>query len=69
MFKIYKVITLLIIISLPLPTNAHVEHYNKLKRTQKTQNTRTRPFFCNVGVIHFLPEENIIFCVFVYREC
>ena len=34
MFKIYKVITLLIIISLPLPTNAHVEHYNKLKRIE-----------------------------------
>jgi len=34
MFKIYKIIIFLILISLPFSTNAHVQHYEDLKRIE-----------------------------------
>ena len=34
MFKIYKIIIFLILISLPFSTNAHVQHYDDLKRIE-----------------------------------
>ena len=34
MFKIYKIIIFLILISLPFSTNAHVQHYEELKRIE-----------------------------------
>ena len=34
MFKIYKIIIYLILICLPLSTNAHVQHYENLKRIE-----------------------------------
>ena len=34
MFKIYKIIILLIFLSFPLSTNAHVQHYEDLNRIE-----------------------------------
>ena len=34
MFKIYKIVIYLLLISLPFPTNAHVQHYENLKRIE-----------------------------------
>ena len=34
MFKIYKIAIYLLLISLPFPINAHVQHYENLKRIE-----------------------------------